>query len=288
VTGARAESTGRRPNPVSIIGLGVIGGSLARALANEPAWTVIGFAASDADRAAAHTSGLRVATTLDDAAAAASDGVVMIAVPLDHVAAVAAAVLRAAPRALVLHAGSLQRAEAVGLADADRDRVFGTHPIAGTHRAGFAGSRPDLFRGAHVSLETRLTGDARERAIALWRAAGATRLELRDAGEHDALMAWVSHLPQLAATAIASVLEAGSAPPDACGPGARDMTRLAQSSFELWKPILEGAPRETLSAVRAARDALAAIEQELASGDMSRLEQRWARARAWRATLEST
>ena len=276
------------PTSLAIIGLGVIGGSLGRALHADPSWTITGFAASDADRDAAADAGLDVASSIEAAADAASNGVVMIAVPLDRIGQVASAVLRAAPDALVLHAGSLQRAEAVRLDGDDRDRVFGTHPLAGTHRAGFAGSRADLFRGAHVSLESRLAGTARERAMGLWRAAGATRLDVRDAGAHDALMAWVSHLPQLAATAIASVLEAGGAPPDACGPGARDTTRLAQSSFELWRPILEGAPRETLSAIRAARDALAEIEQELSSADIGRLEQRWDRARAWRARLEST
>ena len=274
--------------PLAIVGLGVIGGSLARALNEDLSWAVTGFAANEEDRSLAANVGLRVASSLEDAVATAADGIVMIAVPLDRIAMVASACLRLAPRSLVLHAGSLQRMHAVRLADGDRDRVFGTHPLAGTHRAGFAGAHAALFRNAHVSIESRLTGAPREQAMALWRAAGATRLEIRDADVHDALMAWVSHLPQLAATAIASVLEQGGAPHHSCGPGARDTTRLAQSSFELWRPILEGAPPETLHALRAAREALAEIEQELASADMTRLEQRWERGRSWRAKLEST
>ncbi len=274
--------------PVAILGLGVIGGSLARALIHDRAWTVTGFAASETDRLAAASSGIAVAPTLEEAVAPAGDGVVMIAVPLDRIAEVATATLRVAPGALVLHAGSLQGVAAVRLPDGLRERVFGTHPIAGTHRAGFTASRADLFRGASVSIESRLGLPDRDRAGALWRAAGATRLEIREAGEHDALMAWVSHLPQLVATALASVLDAGGAPPDAFGPGARDTTRLAQSSFELWRPILERAPRETLEALRAARDALTALERELTGGPTAPLEHRWHRARTWRAKLEPT
>lgn len=272
--------------PLAVIGLGAIGGSLARALRDDPAWSVTGCSSSDDDRAAASDAGIDVARSIAEAAVEAAGGVVMIAVPLDLIAGVASEVLRAAPDALVLHAGSLQRSEAMRLADPDRERVFGTHPLAGTHRAGFAGSRGDLFRGAHVSIESRLAGSGRERAVALWRAAGATRIEFRDARAHDALMAWVSHLPQLVASALASVLETTTSDAHVYGPGARDTTRLAQSSFELWRPILERAPSETLDALRAAREALESLERELRSADNPALEQRWKRARAWRADLE--
>lgn len=270
---------------VVVIGLGVIGGSLALALRDRSEWRVTGYAASAADRRAAEESGIHIPRSLEAAVLDGERGVIVIAVPLDHIAAVAADVLTIVPRALILHTGSLQRAEAMRLADAHRDRVYGAHPLAGTHATGFGAARADLFRDASVSIESRTPAALRTVADAMWSAAGARRIDARDAEAHDALMSWVSHLPQLVATALASTLAEQGVPADACGPGARDTTRLAGSALELWRPILARAPETTIAALRSLGAALRELEQAVSDGDRARIEARWERARAWRADV---
>jgi prephenate dehydrogenase len=125
---------------------------------------------------------------------------------------------------------------------------------------------------------------AAERAArvgSLWSALGA-RPTLVDAERHDHDMTLMSHLPQLTANLLASVLgDAGISAPD-LGPGGRDMTRLAASSPEMWRDILALAPPELTGALRA----LAARAEEVAAlvdeGRTDALEELMRRTCAWR------
>src|SRR5438270_534829 len=100
-------------------------------------------------------------------------GLVLIAVPLDHICAVATEVLGAAPpTATILHAGSLQRSEALDAMPEVVARLIGTHPLAGSHRSGFAAARSDLFREATVFVEQRANARQKEDAELFWSLAG--------------------------------------------------------------------------------------------------------------------
>lgn len=280
------------PSPVAVIGLGVIGGSIALALRDRGV-DVRGHAASADDRQAAAAAGIPVAG--DDAAdhrltmASLLDGVAaaVIAVPVEWTADVARRALPCLPeRALLLHAASLQRRDALGLED-DRvwQRLLGAHPLAGSERSGFDAARRDLFAGSTVSVEARATPEQRATVERLWQGAGAGRVEYRTAEEHDRRMAWISHLPQLAATALAAALAGeGIAPPDA-GPGARDTTRLAGSSLAMWRGILGAAPRDTTRALAALERELARLRGALERGDHDALARVWEAGRAWRRAV---
>lgn len=271
---------------VAIVGLGLIGGSLARALL-ACGVSVHGWTQSPRDLAAAAAAGVRVldmeAIVRGDDAALRAVTVVVLAVPIDAMAPAAVTVLpHVAPETLVLHVGGLQSQGAVGLSDEDHARVFGTHPIAGSHAAGFGGARADLFAGATISLESRLAPRARAVASSLWRAAGAERLVYRDAAAHDRLMAWVSHLPQVAATALAATLgEAFVSPLDA-GPGARDTTRLAACEPEAWRPLMAADREELLRAIDALERTVARMRLALGERDDAELADVAAGARRWR------
>lgn len=280
-----------RTPEIAIIGLGVIGGSAALRL-RERGTAVTAYAASDADRALAGAAGVAVAPTLD--AAVRDVGLVLIAVPLDALGSVAEAVVGAAPsRATILHAGSLQRPEAIGALPEVAARVIGTHPLAGSHRSGFAGASPALYRGATVFVERRADARQREDAELFWSLAGAARIEYADADAHDRAMAWASHLPQLASTALGAslaevVIESrGERLVPTPGPGARDATRLAMSGLEIWRPILERAPDETLAALRALEKTVGAVRAALERRDWPALEATWERARRWRAGVDT-
>ena len=271
---------------VAVIGLGVIGGSAALRV-RERGTPLRTFSTSADDCALAREAGLVVSQSLDDAVH--NVGLVLIAVPLNHISAVASEVIGAAPAtATILHAGSLQRRDALDAMPEVATRVIGTHPIAGSHRSGFAAARADLFRDATVYVERRATARQREDAELFWSLAGARRIAYGNAPEHDAAMAWISHLPQLASKALADTL-ATAAPDDmevAPGPGARDTTRLAMSPFEMWRPILERAPTETTAALRAFERSVEHLRIALEARDWETMRMIWERASTWRMGID--
>ncbi|GJG89281.1 hypothetical protein tb265_44620 [Gemmatimonadetes bacterium T265] len=269
--------------PVGVVGLGLVGGSLARALLARGV-RVLGAERDPGESRRAARCGVEVVDGAAQLAAALpAGGTVVLAVPRAALGAVAAAVLpRLAPGATVLHAAGLQRPEATGLPAAAAGRVVGTHPLAGSHEAGFAASRADLFAGATVWAEARADAATRARLEWLWTTAGAATVRYETAAAHDAAMAWTSHLPQLASTALAAALAAAGVPAAAGGPGLRDTTRLAASPLPLWRDLLAAAPPETDAALAALADAVAALRAALAAGDAAALDALWERARAWR------
>jgi len=274
---------------IGIVGLGAIGGSLALAWRDQApllAWT-----RDPADRDAARAAGIPVcegegSTWLDDIAASTA---VVIAVPLSQVAPVARELQARLPdECLLIHSSGLQRRDAIGLTEQEFQRVLGTHPLAGSERSGFRAADRAMFRGATVRAEARATPAQRERIELLWRAAGAERFVWGDAGEHDELMSWVSHLPQLTATALAAVLAQRGIDSGDTGPGARGATRLAASDPQVWVPVLRRSPRETVEALRNMTSALDALRQALESHDGAALTHIWEQARSWRASAEDT
>ena len=270
---------------VAIVGLGLIGGSLARALLRAG----ITPRATDTDRdtvAAARRDGIRAEMADKDGLRHALEDatIVLIAVPLARISSASMEVLAVAgAETSVLHAGSLQRADALELKAID-GRVIGTHPLAGTHESSYAAASASLFDDAIVSIEARANEAIRVQAEAMWRAAGATSFAYRTADEHDRLMAWVSHLPQLVATALAATLEGARIEPRDTGPGARDTTRLAASPFPLWAEILAGSPPDTVHALTAMEATIAKIRRslEVSGGRDRRLSAIWDRGRAWK------
>lgn len=280
---------------VAIVGLGLIGGSLARDLA-ALGHQVLGFDRDPATVAAAQADGcIRGAPGADGPSGDPFRGieeadVVVLAVPVST----APGVLRGlAPRlgaSLVTDVGSNKRsivaaAGAAGLGD----RFVGSHPLAGDHRSGWEASRPGLFRGARVFLcPARVEeGGAEERrrvlesALALWRSVGAEP-EVVGAAEHDERMAWVSHLPQAAVSALGAALSRAGRDASELGPGGRDSTRLAASSPALWADILLDNADLVAPGLAALEEELARLRAALGQRDGAELQRLLAEARAWK------
>ena len=272
---------------VAVIGLGCIGGSILRAFprgeVRAKAWST-----SPEDRTLAREMGHDVPDTLDETLMDAS--IVVLAVPVQAIADVMQNVMRAAlPAATILHCGGVQAREALGLDEGTYARVRGTHPLAGSQDSGFTASRANLFEGCAVSIERRSPAPSPEQEELvrwLWGRLGATRLEYRTAAEHDALMAWISHLPQLASTALAAAFAAERIDPGTVGPGARDTTRLAASAFEQWVSLLQAQPRVLDEALAALQASVGAIRDALAQRDQRMLQRIWDAARDWRRSAE--
>jgi prephenate dehydrogenase len=140
------------------------------------------------------------------------------------------------------HVASCQSAVAADLETADTTRICGGHPLAGREVSGPAGASAELFYGRPWAV-CRLPGtsdEARDAVHALAVACGAQPLHLSP-GDHDRAVALSSHLPQLAASALAAQLLASEAASvGISGPGLQDTTRVAASSPELWTEILAG------------------------------------------------
>lgn len=272
------------PRPVAVIGLGCIGGSLARALVAQEV-EVHGWSASPSDREQAAAARVQVSSPEGGGAAAACQGagIVVLAVPIHTVADVAASVRGSLSRnAQLFHVCGLQGREALGADDYTYNSLLGTHPLAGSHDSGFGASRPELFVDAVISAEERASDRTRECIEWLWHTVGARRVDYRTAESHDRLMAWVSQLPQLAATALAATLAAGGVEARTIGTGARDTTRLAASELASWPTLFGGTPRELDAALELLGRTIAELRDALSSGDTDALRAIWDSARAWR------
>jgi prephenate dehydrogenase len=226
---------------VAVVGLGLVGGSLARAL------TAAGYRVLGVDRPsvcrAARAAGAVAETASAVERAAASD--VLVRLVITDVGSVKGPIVR----------------------DAERLRLasfVGGHAMAGTERRGFAASSAELFEGAIWWLVPAAEPRATRTVRSLVRAVGA-RPSTVDAQRHDRIVAFLSHAPQVASWAL---LEAARADPVArrhlssAGPGFRDMTRLARSPEGLWREILRENRAEVARALVAVARRLAARAPE--------------------------
>lgn len=274
-----------RPAPfarIGIVGLGLMGGSLARALAVQPRPPeVVGWSPDPEEREQARASGAltRVTPRAEDVLDA---DLVIYAVPLRAVLSLLAAHAPRWPAGAVISDVASLKAPVRAAAGAGAAYV-GAHPMAGGHASGFAAGRADLFRGSRVWL-TPGEGAAAEavaRVAELWRGLGAEPRTI-DAQEHDARMALASHLPQAASSALALALAEQGIAPDELGPGGRDGTRLAASSPGLWVELLLAARADDVAALDGLQRSLADIRDAVANGNEDALWALLERARAWK------
>jgi prephenate dehydrogenase len=167
------------------------------------------------------------------------------------------------PDTLVTDAGSTKQAIVDQAKRSLRRCAFlGGHPMAGKELRGVAAADADLFRDRPWILTSDL-----EHPFRRWIAAFGARQIILDPAQHDRLVAWSSHLPQLASTALASLL-ADRAPEAAtvAGPGLLDSTRLALSSFDLWRDILETNSAEVSAALDAYIERLTTLRSDFETG----------------------
>jgi len=240
---------------LAVIGVGLIGGSLARALrAAGAVGEVVGCGRGKANLEKAVELGVIDRYTHDVGEAVAMADTVFVAVPLGAMRETFAAMRgRLAPDAVVTDGGS-----AKGSVVEDARAAFAQpltffvpgHPIAGTERTGVEASFPALFHDRRVILTPLPDNDAQavDRVAAMWRACGAEVSEM-DVGHHDEVLAATSHLPHMLAfglvDALARMKENDEIFRYAAG-GFRDFTRIASSSPVMWRDICL-ANREALS-----------------------------------------
>jgi len=234
---------------ITIVGTGLIGGSLGLALKKGGfRGKVVGCDSkavlARAKRARAIDVGL-----VDPVEASRGSDVVVLATPVGSIIELIERLApRISPSTLLTDVGST-KSEIVSRAA----KAFGTnavrrflagHPMAGKENSGIAFADAELFRGA-VWFVTPLPGQKLKSGVVgeylkLVKKMGARIAEL-DAGEHDQLCAWISHVPQMISTALAATLveEYGEKAPllESGGRALREMTRIAASPYSMWRDI---------------------------------------------------
>ncbi|MGQ0538152.1 MAG: prephenate dehydrogenase [Gemmatimonadaceae bacterium] len=271
---------------IALIGLGLIGGSLARDFAAR------GMRVLAYDRDSSSVDAARGAGVVHGALDATLRGieqadVVVIAVPVSAAREILATarqqLLHAEGLRLITDVGSTKRSivasvESLGLGA----RFVGSHPMVGDHRSTWQAARRALFADARVYLCPAQSTLAASLTAAqeLWRALGALP-EIIDAGEHDRLVALTSHVPQVVSTALAMTLAEAGVARSGLASGGRDMTRLAGSSAEVWSAIAADNADYLASALARLESHLARLRAAMATPNEHDLHTLFAQAAEW-------
>jgi prephenate dehydrogenase len=242
--------------PVRVVGTGLLGTSVGLSLATRGVDVVLHDASRTALALARDLGAGRVAGRVDPPVR-----LVVVAVPPDITADVVLAELAAHPEAVVTDVASVKQyvLDELRAAGADLSRYVGSHPMAGRELSGPAAAVPDLFVGRPwvIAEPAGASPDAVLVVRTLATDLGAVPVVM-DAAAHDAAVALVSHVPQVAASLVASrLVHAPEAALALAGQGVRDVTRIAAGEPRLWTSILAanaGPVRDVLVDLRADLD----------------------------------
>jgi prephenate dehydrogenase len=287
---------------IALLGLGLIGGSIARALreregADLGGWITAWTPSGDGPAAAARDG------VVDEAAATASEAIagadlVILAGPapacLDQLTLLAGPWRSALASDAVITDVASTKAVLVDRAESLKLRFVGGHPMAGRETSGYASATPDLFDDRPWVVVPSSDDAAVERVEGLARAVGA-RPRRMAAEDHDAAVAAISHLPLVVAAALVEAVAGGadgtrgdwSLAADLAATGWRDMTRLARGDIDMGGGILSTNAPAIASRIR---DLIAVLEAWLAELDADAgpdAEAVAARLRSARDRLES-
>lgn len=292
---------------IAIIGLGLLGTSLAMAL-KARGHAVIGWTRRREIRQWAVDQGI-----LDHTAEPAADvlrqaDLTVLCLPIPQIMNFLREHARDwRPGSVVTDIGSVKECivAAAEAALADTGVCFvGSHPMAGTEQSGPEHAFPELYAHAQVfAVRTALTTPEAFAAVRqLWETVG-TQVVPIEAREHDLLVAHTSHVPHLLAYAL-SLTVLGCDEPDrqlryaGCANGFRDTSRISSSSPQMWREILEHNRPAVLAAMAEFENCWQKLKDELAAGDFTALEQTltrgknlrdaWLDARSNRSTLEQS
>lgn len=274
---------------VAVIGVGLIGSSMARAMQKHGlAGEIVGCARSAETRAKVLELGLATRCEADPAAAVAGADLVVLATPVGAYEAVAKAMEKAlSPGAIVTDVGSVKQAviRDVGPYLPAGVHFVPGHPIAGTEHSGPESGFAELFEQRWCILTPPAGTDAAatEKVVQLWRAFG-SRVEIMDAGHHDKVLAITSHLPHLIAYTIVGTAtgleqsEQSEVVRYSAG-GFRDFTRIAASDPVMWRDVFLNNREAVLEMLQRFTEDLTALQRAIRWGEGETLEAHFRKTR---------
>ena len=267
---------------IAIVGFGLIGASIA--LAARRAWPAALLIAVDRKDIIETAMRMHAADVGGDdlVLTAAADLVILSAPVRANIDILGQLPMHIPGDATVTDVGSTKREvmEAAAMLP-NRLRFVGGHPLAGAATGGLRAARPDLFQGRPWIVTT-----ADERLNAFVEALGA-HVHVMTADEHDVLVAYLSHLPQLAASALMHVVgeRAGSDGLGLAGRGLSDTTRLASSPGDIWRDIAATNSDNLSRAIDELVDVLQRLKPG-AAGSRDALDRTFESAAHWKQVLE--
>ncbi len=273
---------------LTIIGVGLIGGSLARSLQLAGVCgEIVGCGRDEADLQKAVELGVIDRYEIDPAKAVVGADVVLLAVPLGAMRRVMSAIAPALSNKTILtDVGSAKQsviADAQAIFGEIPQRFVPAHPIAGTEKSGVEASFSTLYQNRKVII-TPLDDsddDALRVVAAMWRITGAEVVEMSPS-HHDRILAATSHLPHLLAFGLVDSLarmdDTSEVFQYAAG-GFRDFTRIASSDPQMWHDICLANRSEILNMMARYRSDLDMLTEALQSGDSETLLECFSRAK---------
>ena len=280
---------------VALIGIGLIGSSLARVLRRDSPKTHIVACARRAETLAA-VRRLKIAdeTTDDPVAAVAGADLVVLATPLSAYAEIAAQIAPALkPGAIVTDVGSVKEAVIRDVAPALPKGVHFVpgHPVAGTEHSGPEAGFAEMFHDRWCILTPLPDGDpaALAKITALWQLAQ-MKVVTMPADHHDRVLAVTSHLPHLIAYTIVGTASAlgddlKSEVIAYSAGGFRDFTRIAASDPVMWRDIFMKNREAVLDILQRFTEDLTALQRAIRRGEGDTLEKRFTETRAIRRSI---
>jgi cyclohexadieny/prephenate dehydrogenase len=280
---------------VAIIGLGLIGSSLARALARERlARTIVAADSSAPARAVASRLKLAQRIDADPARAVVDADLVVLAVPQSAYASVVAKIRKRVKKgAIVTDVGSIKEAATRALAGhfSNDIHVVPGHPLAGTEHSGPAAGFAELFAGRWCIL-TPLRGtdpQAVAKVREMWRRCG-MKVETMDAVHHDRVLAITSHVPHLIAYTIVNTVSDLESHMKAevikfAATGFRDFTRVAASDPVMWRDVFLNNREAVLEMLGRLYEDIALMQKAIRNGDGKLLQRVFVRSRRVRRSI---
>jgi len=276
-------------NKVAVVGPGLIGGAVLWECQHRHLAKSLAAFEPNADalpRLKAAFPGLACAGSAAEAAAGAD--LVLLCLPIDKMEEVAREIAPVlAPGAVVTDVGSVKAPVVRALAPILKDRWIGGHPMAGREKGGFdPAASAGFFEGKAVLLtlaeETSLR--ARSLVAAFWERLGG-KVSFLTPEEHDRRAARISHLPHLAAAALAAIVDDDSV--KMAGPGFRDATRIAAGPAGMWREILLANRAEVGGILDALVSELEGARAALRNGDAEALHTLLEKANETRRKFEA-
>lgn len=280
---------------VAIIGVGLLGGSLALACKSQGlARKVVGFGRRRDNLEKARQLGVIDAYAEDLNEAVKDADLIVLCSPVGSFKSLTEKMLSSVkPGAIVTDVGSVKAPVTRDMEKlvAGSARFVGGHPIAGGEKSGVEFAEKDLFVGAKCVLTPTPNTDpaALRRIVVLWERMGATVI-LMDADEHDYIFGAVSHLPHVVAYALVNAV-AGLRSKNHdriaafCGSGFKDITRIASSEPAMWRDICLANKGPVLGFIDRFQETLGKIRADIENGEGESLERAFSEANRLRSSV---
>lgn len=281
---------------MTIIGVGLLGGSLAKACRKRKlAGKIVGFGRKAETLKTACAKGVIDDYSDDLATSVKNSDLVVICTPVRSIASRAREMLPSLRKGCVItDVGSVKGPivrEIEKIVAGTGVRFIGSHPIAGGEKSGFGAADENLFEKAKciITPTAKTNKAAKNRIAGLWEAVGAQVVVL-DADEHDVIYGAVSHMPHLISYALVNALEKMQSKHYKeltlfCGNGLRDATRLASSDSAIWRDICLANRKSILKSLDRFQKTLEELKSGIERGDADFLSQAFTNAKNYRSNF---